>query len=141
MKISYFELEEAYFYVSSTNYGENRALICKETGKIYYRSNWYSEEENVALFGEIDEGCDFIEVPHKYDLDLGSALVFDFVEEFMPDDFGKVRGMFRRRGAYARFKDFLERRGMLDAWHEYENSRTEKALRAWCREVGIELED
>jgi len=80
-------------------------------------------------------------VPHKYDLDLGNALVFDFVDEFMPDDYGMVRNMFRRRGAYSRFKDFLERRDMLDAWYEYENARTEKALREWCEEVGIELKE
>jgi hypothetical protein len=142
MKIAYSDLEDAYLFVSSTGYGENKALICKDTGKIYYHSNWYSEEENDELFDNPDEDCsEFIEVPHKYDLDLGQELIFDFVDEYIPDDYGRVRDMFRRRGAYSRFKDFLERRKMLDAWYDYENERTEKALREWCEEMDIELAD
>ncbi len=142
MKLSYFELEEAYFFVSAAPYGESTALICADTGKIYYRSSLYSEEEAKELFGEIDESCSrFIEVPHKYDLDLGQHLVFEFVAAYLPDDYDDVRSIFRRRGAYRRFKNFLERRGMLQAWYDFENEQTERALREWCEEVGIELTD
>ncbi len=142
MKLSYSDLEDAYLFVSGAPYGESTALICADTGKIYYRSSWYSEEEAEELFGKIDESCSrFIEVPHKYDLDLGKNLIFEFVEAFLPDDYDYVRSIFRRRGAYRRFKDFLFRRGMLEAWYDYENERTEKALREWCKEEGIQLTD
>ncbi len=142
MKLSYSDLEDAYLFVSGAPYGESAALICANTGKIYYRSSWYSEEEAEELFGKIDESCSrFIEVPHKYDLDLGKNLIFEFVEAFLPDDYDYVRSIFRRRGAYRRFKDFLYRRGMLEAWYDFENERTEKALREWCKEEGIELTD
>jgi hypothetical protein len=47
--------------------------------------------------------------------------------------------MFQRRGAYARFKDLLDREGLLDQWYAYETAVTERALRAWCERVGLQV--
>lgn len=142
MKLSYSDLEYAYLFVSSSGYDENIAKICKDTGKITYQSSLYSEAESEELFGIPDKECSgFIEVPHKYDLDLGQHLIFEFMDEYLPDDYDDVRNIFRRRGAYARFKDFLEERNMLQSWYDFENERTEAALREWCAEEGIELAD
>lgn len=44
-------------------------------------------------------------------------------------------------GAYSRYKDLLNRLGKLDMWYDFENNRIEVALRDWCRNNGIELED
>jgi hypothetical protein len=81
-----------------------------------------------------------IEIPHKNDLDLGGNLVFEFVEEYIPDDYERVREIFRRSGAYSRYKALLERRGLLKKWHDIENSREERALRNWCKDNEIELD-
>ena len=81
-----------------------------------------------------------VAVPHKNDLDLGAQLVFEFVEQRLPEDYGEVRRMFHRRGAYSRYKALLERRGLLQEWHEIENQREEQALRRWCRDNEIELD-
>jgi hypothetical protein len=75
----------------------------------------------------------------KNDLDLGRNLVFDFVEANIPGEFESVREIFSRKGAYARYKDVLEAKGQLEAWYKFENEATENALRAWCKENGIEL--
>jgi len=77
-------------------YGVNSAVLCKDTGKILYRSD-------VAGIDEIEgrEDLDWDQcfyVPHKNDLDLGRNLVFEFVKERLPDDYGRVRQMFRRSG-------------------------------------------
>jgi hypothetical protein len=53
----------------------------------------------------------YVQLPDKRELDLGRALVFDFVRQFLPDDFSEVQRMFGRRGAYAKFKDLLARGG------------------------------
>ena len=82
-----------------------------------------------------------IEIPHKNDLGLGRKLVFEFVEEYIPNDYERVRKMFRRSGAYSRYKDLLERRGLLKKWYDIENSREENAVRKWCDENEIELEE
>jgi hypothetical protein len=82
-----------------------------------------------------------IEIPHKNDLDLGHRLVFEFVESHLPDGYHRVQEIFRRRGAYGRFKDFLESKGLLQNWYDFEKRRQEQALRDWCKEEGIEISD
>ncbi len=49
--------------------------------------------------------------------------------------------MFRKKGAYGRFKHFLESNDMLQTWYDFENEQEEKALREWCKENGIEVSD
>ena len=58
-----------------------------------------------------------------------------------PLDLLKTRNIFARRGAYGRFKDLLDSRGMLEKWYAFEASATENALRAWCEDVGLQLID
>ena len=137
-KFSFSEIENAFMYVGSAMYGMNSAVLCKDTGKILYRSD-------MAGIDEIEDKDDLdrdqcIEIPHKNDLDLGGNLVFEFVEEYIPDDYERVREMFRRSGAYSRYKALLERRGLLKKWHDIENSREERALRNWCKDNEIELD-
>jgi len=49
--------------------------------------------------------------------------------------------MFSRRGAYRRWKDFLDANGLLEKWYTFENEATEQALKTWCQENGIPIED
>lgn len=64
-----------------------------------------------------------------------------FVREFLPDDLDEVRYFFSKRGAYQKFKALLSRRGAIDAWHDYRNKATERALRDWCEVHSIEIVD
>ena len=134
--VSFSDVQNAFLFVSASGYGMNTAVLCKDTGRILYRS----EEAGIDEVADQDldwENC--IEIPHKYDLNLGRELVFEFVEMYLPDEYYRVRQIFRKRGAYSRYKRFLESRGMLDTWYEFENEREEHALRQWCKENGIEL--
>jgi len=67
--------------------------------------------------------------------------VLSFVERELPDDINTVVEFFRRRGAYARFKDLLHARSLLDRWYNFESCATDQALLAWCGENGILLVD
>ena len=87
------------------------------------------------------ESDDSVEIPHKNDLDLGKRLVFDFVRANLPDDYDHVRRIFSRRGAYGRFKDFLESKELLQSWYDFEAEQQTRALRQWCEDNGIELTD
>jgi hypothetical protein len=94
----------------------------------------------------MEEAGDFdrdecIGIPHKVELGLGEGLVFEFLEEYLPDDYERVRKIFRRNGAYFRYKDLLNRRGVLEKWYEIEDARETEAIRQWCEENEIELED
>lgn len=88
---------------------------------------------------DVDDPDRYVAVPHKNDLDLGRDLVFRFVERYLPDSHDLVRDFFRKRGAYAKFKDLLDRRGQLDHWHDYEDKATKQALREWCAENGLDI--
>jgi hypothetical protein len=136
--IKFSDIEDAFLFVNSAGYGMHSALLCKDTGRILYRSEMGDLDE----IGDEDLDSDAcIEIPHKNDLDLGQRLVFEFVESRLPDGYHRVQEIFRRRGAYGRFKDFLESKGLLQSWYDFENRRREQALRDWCEENGIEISD
>ena len=66
-------------------------------------------------------------------------LAFEFVDQYLPDDFERVRRIFRKRGAYARYKDLLDDRGFLQKWYDFENTRQTDTLRDWCKGNDIML--
>ena len=114
----------------------NSAVPCKDTGQILY----HSEMGDMDEIGDKDLDWDTcIDIPHKNDLDLGQRLVFEFVEKHLPDGYHRVREIFRRRGAYGRFKDFLESKELLQSWYDFERRCEEQVLRQWCEENEIEL--
>jgi len=39
------EIHDAFFYVSSADYGMNRAFLCLDNGEIIYRSEWDDQKE------------------------------------------------------------------------------------------------
>ena len=139
MSIKFSDIEDAFFFVSSASMYINSAILCKESGKIFYQSDYLDEEAVDEIPEEILENEDCIEIPHKNILNLGRNLVFEFVEEHLPGDFEQVRKIFRRKGAYGRYKDFLEQRGQLKKWYDFENNRQTVALRVWCEDNEIKL--
>ena len=130
------DIQDAFFFVSSDSYGMHSAVLNKHTGRLYYRSEMGDLDE----LG--DEDIDWnasIDIPHKNDLDLGQELVFEFVADHLPDEYDRVHHIFRRRGAYGRFKGLLESKGLLQTWFDFENEREERALRQWCNENEITI--
>jgi hypothetical protein len=132
------DIEDAFLFVNGGPRGENSAYLDTEIGKIFYQSE-------MAYIDEIsEEDTDWekmIEIPHKNDLDLGHNLVFEFTASNLPDEYDRVRDIFRYKGAYGRFKDLLDSKGLLEAWYRFENDREKEALRRWCDENKIELSD
>lgn len=135
--ISYSDLEDAFMFVSMSPPFEHHAYFNTETGEFYYVSEPGDSDE---LPDDLEENDKYVSIPHKNDLNLGRNLVMDFVTANLPGQVEKVRGIFSSKGAYARFRDFLEYKGQLEAWYEFEDKAIEKALKDWCRENDIELE-
>jgi hypothetical protein len=139
MKISIGDLQDAFLFASAGGMYEAAAYLDRETGEFRYVGTDIDETEGALAESP---GTDrLLRVPNKYDLDLGKALVFAFVAEQLPEAEAEVGDIFRHRGAYARFKDLLDDRDQLDAWYEYEHSKTLAALRDWAKAEGIELTD
>ncbi|MGD9941610.1 MAG: hypothetical protein AB7L76_02610 [Burkholderiaceae bacterium] len=132
------KLEMALDWVSYAYGLDNGAFISKIDGSIHYTG----EEEGLLdeeAPDDIDDPDRYWSVPDTRALGLGSSLVFRYIEEMLPDDYETVRGFFRRKGAYGRFKDLLDRRGHLDRWYEFSNRATEEALREWAEECGFRV--
>lgn len=129
---------EAFEFVSFGHPGEHEAYLCTKTGEIH----WHSEygDNDAPLPDDIEDSEKYIPIPHKNDLGLGKPLVLKFAGEFLPDALNKVQEIFGRAGAYARFKDLLEHRGVLQQWYEYEAKAQEEALRQWCEDCGVQLD-
>lgn len=117
--------------------GECKAYLCRVDGTFRYHSEYGDEE---PLPDDINDPEKYVQIPHKNELDLGKRLVLQFASEVLPDEQGKIHEMFRRSGAYAHFKDLLERRDALQEWYDYEDKAKREALRAWCADNAIEIE-
>lgn len=139
MAVRFEDIESAFEFVSFDQVGMHQAILDKETGKVYLHSE-YDFMDGEKLPEDIDDDEKYVEIPHKNELDLGRELVFAFASEHLPKkDVERVGAIFRKRGAYSRYKDFLEERNLLERWYEYEARTPEKALREWCEDNEIEI--
>jgi hypothetical protein len=139
MPVSFKEILLAFEFVSSGGTGENQAFLCKQSGMLYWHSELAGDLDELP--DDIDDSDKYLQIPDKKELDLGKPLVLAFARQFLPDDVGDVQEIFRKRGAYARFKDLLQRRGALDQWYDFEANAEERALRMWCDLNSIEIGD
>jgi len=139
MPVSLNDLREAFEFVCASGLGEHQAFLCKQSGKLYCHSELCDDLD--ILPDDIDDSEKFLPIPDKRELDLGKPLALDFARQFLPGDFDDVRQIFSRRGAYARFKNLLDRRGMLDQWYAFEAEAEESALKMWCELNSIEVSD
>jgi hypothetical protein len=135
--VSFEDLESALMWVSSPPEFEAAAFVSRTTGRIYSRGPDGPVEDDYP--SDIEDGTEYIAVPHKNELDLGSTLVFHFVDERAPSIAAEVRDAFRRKGAYSRFKTLLVRHQLLETWHEYENEATAQALERWAQDQGFRV--
>jgi hypothetical protein len=137
--VKFDDLLLAYEWVSSSPDGENDAFVSRVSGAVHWSSRTIEPDDELPE--DIDDGSIYVSVPHKHDLDLGKHLALAFAEEQLKASFDTVASFFRQRGAYGRFKDLLQRKGLLQTWYDYEAKATEVALRLWCAEQGISIAD
>jgi hypothetical protein len=144
MPVSFQEILTAFEFVGmGGDLGLHQAILCRSTGKIYWRSEFSDLDEPNELNDEMpddvedDEKC--IAIPDKRELGLGKPLALDFAREFLPGDFDEIRYISNKRGAYKKFRALLMRRNVLDSWYDFESKATERALREWCELNSIEV--
>jgi len=92
------DISEAFELISFAPMYEYQAFSDKETGKVYYHSEFGDDEEEEALPEDIDDDK-YIEIPHKNELGLGKTLVLDFAHEYLSDEVALIHAMFSRQGA------------------------------------------
>ena len=139
INVDFTEIRNAFEFVSSGSRLQHRAFLCKATGVIYWTSATLELEEEVP--DDVQTSSNYMEIPHKNQLKLGQGLALVFIDEVLPHEYNFVASLFRKRGAYRRFKDMLQYQGLLEKWYAFEAQASDDALRAWCDENGISLTD
>lgn len=139
MDISFEDIELAFYYVSSDQMFSHSAILCRETGEIFYISELGESEDDLPE--DIEDPDKYISIPHNSDLGLGKALVIEFTSQYLPEEIDRVYSIFSRKGAYSRYKELLEKKGFLDKWYKFEDERQKAALKEWCRENKIRYTD
>ncbi len=137
--MKYEDVEGCYYYANAGLFGQNAAYISKVTGKTYWNSSMGVNEEELP--DDIDFNDDYVMLPSKRDLDLDQYLVWKFIRMEAPEWEQQVRGIFRSRGAYARYRDFLESKDLIEKWYDFENKKEKEALVQWCEDNKISLEE
>jgi len=134
-QVKFDDILSGYGWVCASSDGANSAFVSRATGMVHWASSDTELDDEPPE--DVEDGSIYVGIPHKLDLNLGKDLALAFTEERLGDSIRIVQGFFRQRGAYGRFKDLLEHSGLLQAWYDYEASKTEVALREWCAEQGI----
>ncbi|MEN3291751.1 MAG: hypothetical protein V7642_1004 [Burkholderiales bacterium] len=132
------EVYSAYQFVSAAA-SMAEAFISLDTGKIYWVSDETRDLEEEEIPDDIETSDRYLAIPNQRDLDLGQRLIFRFIREQLPQHYDRVAGIFSRKGAYSRFKDFLRSEGALEKWYAYEEQAEGRALHEWCADHGIEV--
>ena len=138
MKQKLSDIEFAFMF-SSDRYEGNAVYLCKSTGRLYYVSEYGDSDEDLP--DDLDDHERYLVLPDKSDLDLDSQLVHRFMRKHAASFADEVREIFSSKGAYRRFKNFLMDHDLLDQWHAYESEETTAAIRTWCQDNGIELDE
>ena len=137
MAVNFEDLEFAFDFASAGQPLESKVYVNPHTGETYFDSDYYDNEEELPE--DLEDEKKYILLPHKNDLNLGKPLAINFSYQFLLDDIEEIKSIFHTRGAYSKFKDFLEEKELLDKWYDYECNETEKALREWCAENEIKI--
>jgi hypothetical protein len=142
MPISFQEILDAFEFAGFTELGENLAVLCRRTGKIYLQSEFSDfDEMNDELPDDIEDDEKYLKIPNKRELGLGKPLALEFAREFLMGDLDEVRDIFSKRKAYSKFRVLLRRRNALEQWYEFESKAAEQTLREWCKVNSIEVAD
>lgn len=117
---------------------ESWAVVSRRDGRIYLRGP-YADDELEAPPDDVDDPRVHVQVPSKRELDLGRTLAMDFARSCGPELYDSVGEIFRRKGAFGRFRGWLDAKGLTDRWHDFQQAAIERELRAWAEEEGFEV--
>jgi len=137
VSITYEEISSAFEFVGSAAPMEHSAYICLDSGKIYWVSELAQLDEELP--DDLDTSDRYLAVPHKNELDLGKGLALRFTARELANSYEHVASIFRRKGAYGRFKELLDEHRLLEKWYKFEADAADMALREWCAGNDIQI--
>jgi hypothetical protein len=131
------ELLEGFEFASSGEFFDAAAYLSLDSGVVYLVGEGVEEGDDTPP--DLLTSDRYLAVPTRRDLDLGRTLALRFARRHMAHDADSVAEYFRHSGAYARFKELVDRRGRLEQWFDFEAKAVQAALAEWCTENDLEL--
>lgn len=140
---NYSDLLEAYESFAGISDYEATVFVNIEKEKIvlWYAEGLVDDEEHERVECELTQGK-WMELPKKQELNLGVKLVFRFANAyFSEDDIQKVSRIFSRKGAYQKWRSFLESKDMVQEWYRFRDEEQDKALKRWLTDMKIPFKE
>ena len=107
-------------------------------GIVYVPNSMFADTEEIdAAYDAMKEGS-WIAFPDVSKLRLALRFAREFLSE---EQCERVVAIFSRRGAFRRFKDFLDECGKLQDWYGYEELTVLEALKQWLKDNDIDYMD
>ncbi|KGJ90483.1 UPF0158 family protein [Thalassotalea sp. ND16A] len=143
IKVNLSEIVDALEFSGMSSISEIVTYLDTSTGKIIVDmdESEFGFEAKDDLPDDLFENDRYLQLPDKYELDLGKRLALRFVEQFLPQQFDYAYRIFSKSGAYRRFKLMLEEQQITDKWYQYEQQQTELAIKTWCDVNSIEYDE
>lgn len=135
--VAFADLQSAFDWIAAGSLMRAEAYIDLRDGRVWCVSEDAGIEEAKPP-PDLDSGH-YLAVPDKRNLDLGRQLAFDFARRYLPRDFDRVRAMFHRRGAYGRFRELVEARGLRQQWFDFRDAAERHATIAWAESNGLRV--
>ncbi len=129
-----FHIIEAAFDWANLDDHSNEAYLDRQTGNSIFISS-YGDSDEVPE--DLDDTTRYVSIPDTRDFGLGSQLTIEFTSQVAPSLVDEVRDAFRRKGGFRRFKELLDRNGLLERWYEYEAAALQECIEEWCVENDI----
>ena len=106
-----------------------------ETGKSVLLADELSTGmDNEGLENEIER---FFRLPTKFEIHEYNIME-EFIQTLKGEDADKLEQVIQGRGAFRRFKDMVNRRGITKQWYDFQADYYRNLAIAWCQEHGIE---
>ena len=138
--LTYHELESAIEYATAGECYDVEVYLNKQTGQLHYED----ESTGETLPEDVQEQDYYIQIPLTKDLDIlpGRLLPLRFARNHLSvEAYEQVYTIFQSKGAFQRYRTYLETNNLLDQWYAFESDKYKHAIMAWCEEHNITLSE
>ena len=102
-------------------------------------AEWYRESiEQAREF--VNNEDDYIPLPSKFEFHEYSVMEEFILSLPIEEQRDELLSLIKGKGAFARFKQGLERFLLLEKWHQYRDQALAKLAEDWCQDNGIEFQ-
>ena len=133
---------QSYLKISSGEvvlFTDDAIAAAESDGDLSVHAEWYRESiEQAREF--INNEDDYIPLSSKFEFHEYSLMEEFILSLPIEEQRDELLSLIKGKGAFARFKQGLERFLLLESWYQYRDHALTELAKSWCRENGIEFQ-